>query len=238
MLQPRLWVSNTSPAGGIWTASSFYATLLLTGLKIERGPTQCYKLMWFQPHIHPHPTPRILAFPSNLVISKIIAKKLKLLRDVAYIKECLLQALCIENGRFLQLWVFLQNEIADIVQRLSGHMECQRKNKCKNFVVNKLQFWRVKDNTGTAHLALSSRFYWEFFSSFWNFQSWSQWKEECLIKIFTTPFNKCKWSWKGNRFMCDRTVTVICKIIWIATKRKKKGIWGQTSCCILNQEGS
>jgi len=43
------------------------------------------------------PPPWILAVRSSLVISKIIAKKSNPLRDVAYIKECLLQALRIRN---------------------------------------------------------------------------------------------------------------------------------------------
>jgi hypothetical protein len=103
-----------------------------------------------------------LAVRSSSVVSKIIAKKSKLLRDIAYVKECLLQAaeiLCTENGQIFKLWVFLQNELADTVQHLAGHMECQLKNMSQGFVAIEFQFLRVNDKIYTAQLAVSSRFH-------------------------------------------------------------------------------
>ena len=34
--------------------------------------------------------------------------------------------------------------LANIVQGLAEQMECHLKNRCKEFIANKLQFWRVK----------------------------------------------------------------------------------------------
>ena len=67
----------------------------------------------------------------------------KLLWDVVYIKECLLQALCLG----FKTMGLSAKYVSWYCATLGSTHGVQLKNRCKGFVTSKFKFWRVKDNT-------------------------------------------------------------------------------------------
>jgi hypothetical protein len=87
---------------------------------------------------------------------KIIAKKSKPFTDGEYVKECIMKAaeiLCPEKDHIFKTISLSANTVANRVNDLAGYIQCQIKEKCKDFVAYSIATDESTDVTDIAQLA-------------------------------------------------------------------------------------
>jgi phosphopantetheinyl transferase (holo-ACP synthase) len=77
------------------------------------------------------------AVQTSFIISQIVAKKSIPFMDGEYAKECIMKAaeiLCPKKQQFFKNISLTANTVAECVNDLAGDIQCQLKEKSKNFV--------------------------------------------------------------------------------------------------------
>jgi hypothetical protein len=99
-------------------------------------------------------------FMQGFSISQIIAKKSKPFMDGEYVKECIMKAaeiLCPEKQHLFKTISLSANTVADRVNYLAGCIQCQLKDRCKDFVEYSVEIYENTDVTDIAQLAVLIR---------------------------------------------------------------------------------
>jgi hypothetical protein len=100
------------------------------------------------------------AVHASFATSQIIANKSKPFTDGEYVKECIMKAaeiLCPEKQHLYKTISLSVNTVADRVIDLAGDIQCQLKEKCKDFVAYSIAIDESTDVTNIAQLAVFIR---------------------------------------------------------------------------------
>jgi hypothetical protein len=100
------------------------------------------------------------AVQASFIISQIIAKKSKPFTDGEYVNGCIMKAaeiLCPEKQQLFKSISLSANTVAERVNDLAGDIQCQLKEKSKNFVVFSIAIDESTDVKNIAQLAVFVR---------------------------------------------------------------------------------
>jgi hypothetical protein len=100
------------------------------------------------------------AVQASFIISQIIAKKSKPFTDGEYMKECVMKAaeiLCPKKQQLFKNISLSAKTVAKCVNDLAGDIQCQLKEKCKNFVAYSIAIDESTDVKDIAQLVVFVR---------------------------------------------------------------------------------
>jgi hypothetical protein len=100
------------------------------------------------------------AVQASFIMLQIIVTNLTTFADGEYVKECIMKAaeiLCPEKQHLYENISLSANMVAKRVNDLVGYVQCQLKDKCKNFVAYSVVFDESADVKGKAKLSVFIR---------------------------------------------------------------------------------
>jgi hypothetical protein len=170
------------------------------------------------------------AVHAGFAISQITAKKSKPFTDGEYVKECIMKAAeILRPGKqhLFKTTSLSENTVADRVNDLAGDIQCQLKEKCKDFEAYSTAIDESTDVTDTVQLAVCIRGVNEDFQLVVELLELVPMKGKTgtneILSELVTLFSKYELPWgRMVGFLSDGAPAMIGKSNGVAAKLKKK----------------